>query len=151
MKKIILISGILIGVWMSSNAQSNTQNVKDIVYTLNGKVTQNNINTLVDSLISNSIDSNRVCLMSLSAWNNCEMSATEVFSLVKTFFFNNLIGKSITVDLVGEKQPWMDEDFHMLHFTLTHSENVEHLTLHINEGYIKNVKYWEENVLTLSD
>jgi len=151
MKKIILIIGILLGIWISSNAQHNKENVKDIVYQLNGEVTPNKVNILVNYLISNSIDSNRICLLSLSAYNNCDMGADEVFALVKQNFFTPLIDKNVNVELLRERQPWLDEDFYMLHFVITHTENIEHLTLDINEEYIKNVSYWQETILTFSD
>ena len=79
------------------------------------------------------------------------MSGVEVFTLVKQYFFTPLIGKKVIVEIHRDHQPWLDEDFHMLHFIITHNENVEHITLHINEGFIKNVKYWEENLITLSN
>jgi len=137
MKKIILIIGILIGLSIGISAQHNKEHIKDIVYQFEGEVT--------------SIDSSRVCFISLFAWNDCEMMAEDVFEVIKISFLNDLVGKNIIVSLVRDHRPWMDEDFYMLHFTFTHLENVEHLTLHVNEGSIKNVKYWEEILLTLSD
>ena len=151
MKKIILIIGILIGLAIGSSAQHNKDHIKDIVYQFEGEITQESIDILVDSLVINSIDSSRVCFISLFAWNDCEMMAEDVFEVIKISFLNDLVGKNIIVSLVRDHRPWMDEDFYMLHFTFTHLENVEHLTLHVNEGSIKNVKYWQEILLTLAD
>jgi hypothetical protein len=151
MKKIILIIGILIGLSIGSSAQHNKEHIKYIVYQFEGGVTQESINILVDSLVINSIDSSHVCFISLFAWNDCNMIAKDVFEVIKISFLNDLVGKNIIVSLVRDHRPWMDEDFYMLHFTFTHLENVEHLTLHINEGHINNVKYWQEVLLTLSD
>lgn len=151
MKKIILIIGIVIGVSIVTYAQHNKEHIKDIVYQFERDITPESIDIFLDSLVVNSIDSNRVCFISLFAYNNCDMGADEVFEVIKLTFLNDLVGKNVNVELLRERQPWLDEDFHMLHFIITHTENIEHLTLDINEGYIKNVSYWQENIITLSN
>jgi hypothetical protein len=151
MKKIILIIGILIGLAIGSSAQHNKEHIKDIVYQFEGEITQESIDILLDSLVINSIDSSHVCFISLFAWNNCNMIAKDVFEVIKVAFLNDLVGKNIVISLKRDHTPWVEDDFHMLHFIFTHSANVEHLVLHVNEGHINNVYYWQEVLLTLGD
>ena len=146
MKKGIIILISVFGLFLNSAAQHNKEHIKDLVYDFNGRVTAESLSALLDSLKLNSIDSNKICFISLFMYNDCTQGKDEVFAMLDALFLNELLGKTISVSLKRERKLWDDEDYYIVHFLFTHPENVEHLSLGINEGLIKNISYWKEQL-----
>tara|TARA_R110000824_G_scaffold258817_3_gene447722 strand:- start:1335 stop:1790 length:456 start_codon:yes stop_codon:yes gene_type:complete len=151
MKKILFTLTLLIGISLVSFSQHNKEHIENIVYDFGGEVTEESLNIFIDSLIANSIENDNVCFISLFASNKCDMIAADVFKLVQIGLLNDLVGEYIVVKIDRERQPWKEDDFYMYEFSFTSKNTTKFLALDINYGNIRNVYFWEDKTVGLSN
>jgi hypothetical protein len=157
-KSIFLIFVMLLGA-SSVNAQKvvilNTD-VKDQIVdhfkNFEGIVTQSKIDDLLVGLKSLSTDLNIMCYTNLFHHNKCIENADTVYYRVNGYI-DDLIDKTVEVNLVKFKQPWLDENFYVLRFKINYLDrhnnslirkNFDTIVLDIDNDKIINVIYARE-------
>lgn len=158
MKTLFLTLAILFGAF-TLNAQDrvilNTEVKNQIVAQFDnfeGEVTQAKIDVLLTSLSDLSSESTDMCFTSLGKYNNCAEGARDVYATFSGYI-DDLIGKNVTVELIGWNKPWEDENFYTLKFKISYDNhnpdfpvdiNFDTVILDINNDKIKNITYGRE-------
>lgn len=154
-KSIFLISILLLGV-SSVTAQKVVvlnpdfkNQIMNHFDNFEGIVTQSKIDDLLAGLTALSTDSNIMCYTNLFHHNKCKENADTVYHRVNKYI-DDLIDKTVKVNLVKFKQPWLDENFYVLRFEINYLDrhndssirkNFDTIVLDINNDKIINVIY----------
>ena len=124
MKKIILIIGILIGLWISSSAQNNIEhnvNVEEVSMMTNGSLSSEDINTAISN-------SHVIKYENISSKNPVNKKIEEVFlSLNKDYNDNNIM------EVMDSLYNWSDTTDNMSFITQKGNINNHN----VNRNYIK--------------